>query len=323
MTFLSSFRISSWATVDDNNIFLFTFLFLIIVDLVLTTVPSPAADRLISTKEEVAVLRKRFEAELARQAKKAADAAAANRKVSTSTTSKARSTKRTEREHAQQRARTIAGSGKGGNQVVEPQDPQAAAAAAIGMKAKGSKKKKRSALANASNPHHLKNYVPSRLPSQGNANQAQVNAQNSIGPLPLRFLSAEIPPRRGKKATAAAPGVVPTPALMQLTNPAEEWVCAFCEYSLFYGDEVGYRRAVRNRKKILKRRRRARERAAAAASGTSTVKVPPSAKDGQEEYEAGYEAGFDEIGTVPKQTKWKGDPNRDRGGGGGEEAGYG
>ena len=269
------------------------------------------------------VLRKRFEAELARQANKAAEAAAGKRMASTTlTVSKSRSTKRTDRGRAQQRARTMAGSGKGGNQVVEPQDSQAAAAAAAStvVKAKGSKKKKRSALANASNPHHLRNYVPSRLPSQGNANQAQVNAQNSIGPLPLRFLSAEIPPRRGKKATSAAPGVVPTPALMQLTNPAEEWVCAFCEYSLFYGDEVGYRRSVRNRKKILKRRRRAKERAAAAASGNSTVKVPLPAKDGEEEYEAGYEAGMDEFGTVPKQTKWRG---RDRGGGGEEEAGYG
>jgi len=41
----------------------------------------------------------------------------------------------------------------------------------------------------------------------------------------------------------------------------------FCEYQLFYGDEQAYRRAIRNRKKILKRRRRARERAAAAAAG--------------------------------------------------------
>ena len=42
-----------------------------------------------------------------------------------------------------------------------------------------------------------------------------------------------------------------------LINPADEWVCPFCEYELFYGDEAEYRRAIRNRKKILRRRRRA------------------------------------------------------------------
>ena len=127
------------------------------------------------------------------------------------------------------------------------------------------KKKKRSALANASNPHHLRNYVPSRIPSQGLLSAAQLgaNAQNMLSPLPLVFLSAQIPPRRGtqQRVTAVA---------AQLANPAEEWICPTCEYRLFYGDEQGYRMGVRNRKKILKRRRRARERAAAAANGSGT-----------------------------------------------------
>lgn len=130
---------------------------------------------------------------------------------------------------------------------------------------KGGKKKKRSALANASNPHHLRNYVPSRLPHSGqvNATQALLNTQSLVTPLPLRFLSADVPPRRRRKAATG----IATP----LTHPVEEWVCPFCEYDLFYGDDADYQRAINNRKKILKRRRRARERAAAAASGAAAA----------------------------------------------------
>lgn len=127
------------------------------------------------------------------------------------------------------------------------------------------KKKKRSALANASNPHHLRNYVPSRIPNQGLLSAAQLgaNTQNMLSPLPLIFLSAQIPPRRG-------PSQRPSAVASQLTSQGEEWICPTCEYRLFYGDEQGYRMGVRNRKKILKRRRRARERAAAAANGSGT-----------------------------------------------------
>jgi hypothetical protein len=56
-----------------------------------------------------------------------------------------------------------------------------------------------------------------------------------------------------------------------LNQPEDEWICALCEYNLFYGEEGAFRRAVRSRKKILVRRRRARERAAAAASGQKTA----------------------------------------------------
>ena len=150
------------------------------------------------------------------------------------------------------------------------QDAQDADAPAVskspGPTKTSGKKKKRSALANASNPHHLRNYVPSRIPNQGLLSAAQLgaNAQNMLSPLPLVFLSAQIPPRRGTQQR-------PTTAVAaQLANPAEEWICPTCEYRLFYGDEQGYRMGVRNRKKILKRRRRARERAAAAANGSGT-----------------------------------------------------
>jgi len=59
----------------------------------------------------------------------------------------------------------------------------------------------------------------------------------------------------------------------------DEWVCAFCEFDLFYGDEAGFRRALRNRKKILRRRRRARERAALAASRFNSVAPAGGSQD--------------------------------------------
>jgi hypothetical protein len=200
----------------------------------------------VATKEEVALLRSRFEAELARQAAKAAKLAAASKSMSALPAKASRSKRANQR--AGQRL---------GEESADMLDPSLAAA-------KPRSKKKRSALANASNPHHLKNYVPSRLP-HSNVTHANVNPNNYLGAPPLRFLSAQIPPRRWKKQP------YPTPSA-QVVNPIDEWICPFCEYELFYGDDVEYRRAVRMRKKILRRRRRARERAAAAASGTSTTK---------------------------------------------------
>ncbi|KAG5641588.1 hypothetical protein DXG03_004689, partial [Asterophora parasitica] len=129
---------------------------------------SLAADRLIATKEEVASLRKRFEAELARQASKAA-------KMS---------------------SRSL-GSGSNG-----------AGTSGKGGKNRRGKKKKRSALANASNPHHLRNYVPSRLPHSA---PPSAGGDDLLSPLPLRFLSATSKKSRGG-------------AGVQLTNPADEWI---------------------------------------------------------------------------------------------------
>ena len=295
------------------------------------------------------MLRHQFEVELERQATKAAKmavAAAGGGKLMKAGGGRAKREK-TERERerahqkaserAQQRARITGGGNNNSDQTAEFLDPPAKVGAdgspgggedrdvvgggkggenggVGGGKAKTGKKKKRSALANASNPHHLRNYVPSRLPhtggdGPGTQGQNATNA-NTIWPLPLRFLSAEVPSRKRKKNTTAVP-------LVQLMNPSEEWICAFCDYELFYGEDPVYRRAVRSRKKILKRRRRARERAAAAAAGggggggTSTGKnsFPPApSEEDFDEYETGT---GDEIGSAPPKTKWKGDPNKE------------
>lgn len=200
---------------------------------------------MISTREELAVLYARFETELARQAAKSAEAA----KQAALAAGEALGRKR-----PGQRGR-----GDGTNTGTDQ----------IGAKRRETKKKKRSALANASNPHHLRNYVPSRVPNSGQAPPlaGSGNGQNQLGPAPLRFLSAEIAPRRRK--SGGSPMSSGVASLMM--NGVEEWICPFCEFSLFYGDDQGFRRAVRSRKKILRRRRRARERAAAAASGVAAV----------------------------------------------------
>lgn len=237
----------------------------------------------------MALLRSRFEAELKRQAAKAAEAAAQARQTAlAATNARAKGNNR-----AQQRARTGMLGANGGDEKAEFLDQ------AFGVKSRGNKKKKRSALAIASNPHHRRNYVPSRLPQSGQANPAQaaLNALNYLGPPPFRFLSAEIPTRRRKKSQG-----LPT---AQLTNPADEWICPFCEYELFYGNDPDYRRGVRNRKKILRRRRRA-ERAAA----NVTAKVPERSTSIQDDYDASYEPSNTDYTTVTKQGKTKGEGER-------------
>lgn len=174
-------------------------------------------------------------------------------------------------------------------QTVQDADTPAVSKSPASTKTSG-KKKKRSALANASNPHHLRNYVPSRIPNQGllSATQLGANTQNMLSPLPLVFLSAQIPPKRGTQQRRSA-------VATQLANPGEEWICPTCEYRLFYGDEEGYRMGVRNRKKILKRRRRARERAAAAANGSGTGVGNP-----------GKGSGFDDEEDLDDETTGSG-----------------
>ncbi|KAH9175940.1 hypothetical protein EDB89DRAFT_1942750 [Lactarius sanguifluus] len=216
---------------------------------------STASERLVATRAEYTVLYDRFEDEVMRQAEKAAENAKASAAAGAGAVGVA-GTKWGER--AVRKVRAVAA------QSVQDMDTPATTKSPSLTKTSG-KKKKRSALANASNPHHLRNYVPSRVPNPSHLSATQIgaNTQNLLSPLPLVFLAAQIPPRRSARQR-------PMPAASQLANPAEEWICPTCEYRLFYGDEQGYRMGVRNRKKILKRRRRARERAAAAANGSGT-----------------------------------------------------
>jgi hypothetical protein len=244
-----------------------------------------ASDRSISMRQEVIRLHARFEAEIARQVTKAAEAA----KAAAAAAGKTRP-KRSDRVQLRAATKLI-----GAPANVNPSIEQSLIGSPGGKK----KKKKRSALANASNPHHLRNYIPSRLPHSGQQAAAQ-DVQNSLGPLPLRFLSADLAlGRRSSEESALAAAPV---------DPANEWICPFCEYNLFYSDEQAFRRAVRSRKKILKRRRRARERAAAAASG----KGPVTASRAPEDEEALFEAPHDDVpASITSQVKWKSERKHD------------
>lgn len=241
----------------------------------------------------MAVLHSKFEAELARQAAKSVEAS-----------KQAASAVNTTNSNLKRSAPGNKQSASGKTSTTKPVDPPSEPP----VSTKKGKKKKRSALANASNPHHLRNYVPSRLPNSGQSNPTQnTNPQNHLGPPPLQFLSARLPPRRKQYG---GPEVTPAPST--LTNPADEWICPLCEYKLFYGDEVEYQRAIRNRKKVLKRRRRAQERAAAAANGkaassaaTATEKSDVAYDDGNNEAE--YEGPYakDAVQGQYKPPRWK------------------
>ncbi|KAF9649210.1 hypothetical protein BDM02DRAFT_3268911 [Thelephora ganbajun] len=253
---------------------------------------SATSDRLRATREEVAVLHNKFEAELARQAAKSVE-------VSRQATTAVGTTSSNLKRSAPSNKRPAPGRTSNTKPIDPPPEPP--------VSTKKGKKKKRPALANASNPHHLRNYVPSRLPNSGQASSTQnANSQNYLSPPPLQFLSARLPPRRKRYGDANA---IPTSST--LTNPAEEWICPFCEYKLFYGDEVEYQRAIRNRKKILKRRRRAQERAAAAASGKSASNAAATEKSDvsydDENREAGYEGPYakDAVQGQYKPPRWK------------------
>lgn len=217
------------------------------------TNPSTASRRYISAKKAAAGLQLRFQTELAHQAATAAENAL-------KTASKLSHNSETgERRKMGSEPNQVALHGSTGDKTTKKQGK--------------TKKKKRSAMANASNPHHLRNYIPSRVSYLGghSASSAygQAQSSNTLGPLALKFLSATLPPRRkGRILGVESLG----PSLVQ---PETEWICPFCEYSLFYSDDAAMQRAVKNRRRILVRRRNARERAAAAASGT----IPPRSQD--------------------------------------------
>ena len=253
-----------------------------------------ATERLIATRAEVSILVDKFQKELDRQAAAAAQAArqaAAGNSESLTLASSAKS-QRTRPSESTKSANARATSGAGGGAPTS--NSNESAPSFIPSKGK-SKKKKRSALANASNPHHLRNYIPSRLPNSGPPStiSAAQAALQFLGPAPIRFLSADVGVRRGTPGTMVSRGkrMSGTASLDDGVVMPDEWICAFCEYDLFYGTEGSYRHGIRARKKILRRRKRARERAARAASGVGpAAAVGSTMDDGETEDDGEYEA---------------------------------
>lgn len=109
-------------------------------------------------------------------------------------------------------------------------------------------KKKRSAHANALNVHHRDNYVPSRSP-------APTTSGTHHEP-PPRFMSWPA----SEEALASAGPYASTCGGGHYCSP-DEWLCLFCEYELFYGEEPLLYRAIRRRKNVLKVRKKAHDRA--------------------------------------------------------------
>ncbi|PLW17817.1 hypothetical protein PCASD_19219 [Puccinia coronata f. sp. avenae] len=173
-----------------------------------------------------------------------------------------------------------------------------AAAEQTARKDKKKGKKKRSAHANANNIHHRDNYVPSRLPASY-ALRPGAGGPGLLGGRTKEWarVRVEYEGRRGKRggyidptvtsldeagasasagsASAGGGGAAhcqlgPSPIARFFVEP-DEWICAFCEHELWFGDNQRLLSVIKNRKQVLRRRRRAKERAARAASG-----IPPT-----------------------------------------------
>lgn len=132
-------------------------------------------------------------------------------------------------------------------------------------------KKKRSAHANALNVHHRDNYVPSRIPTSSvHHGIASLYHDGSTTP-PLTSWPAS------EEAIAAAGGSRPNTSYFA---GQDEWLCAFCDYDLFFGPDP--KKAIKKRKDVLKVRKKARDRASKAAGGAAPA-APAPATPGTEE----------------------------------------
>ncbi|SCZ90585.1 BZ3500_MvSof-1268-A1-R1_Chr1-3g02081 [Microbotryum saponariae] len=161
-------------------------------------------------------------------------------------------------------------------------------------------KKKRSAHANALNPHHLNNYTPSRMPNRSSSGAAGSSSPHTDAPPSLlSILDDEVQPLSSWPASDQ----VISQALLTIRNRSagdalrffagpEEDVCAFCDYELWFGGEGNLERSVRRRKKVLKVRKKAKERARKAANGkvaaaTTTTTTTTMEDQGGERVESG------------------------------------
>lgn len=154
---------------------------------------------------------------------------------------------------------------------------------------KKTSKKKRNALANASNPHHMKNYVPTRMladqpspPLSGHALMASL-----FFPPPTRFLSA-LPSKL--KTSPSANANANANAADDPQPGSDEYLCVLCEYRLFYGSTEVRKRMVSKRKRMIARKQRAQERATGVANGTKPFGTKGSRRVGRTgRDEDGYE----------------------------------
>jgi hypothetical protein len=152
------------------------------------------------------------------------------------------------------------------------------------------KKKKRSDLANLSNPHHMTNCKhvcrstlnidrPSRSVSPHDDPYEPYPLQSSLLlPPPMRLLSA-----RPQRKTAPLPGAAP---VAQQVRPAEDdYICCFCEMALFFGSEKLRKRAIRSRRAELKRKEAIKTKAKNVAKGKGMFRDDDDDDDYDDDYE--------------------------------------
>lgn len=89
-------------------------------------------------------------------------------------------------------------------------------------------RKKRSAHANANNVHHRDNFVPSRIPGANTSHAPQHHDSPSSPPLTSWPASQEAI----AAASSSRGGHDPS-----YFAGADEWLCTFCEYEIFFGEE--------------------------------------------------------------------------------------
>ncbi|SCV68571.1 BQ2448_692 [Microbotryum intermedium] len=172
-------------------------------------------------------------------------------------------------------------------------------------------KKKRSAHANALNPHHLNNYTPSRVPNRSSSGGVGSSTPHSDPHPTLRsILEDQVQPLTSWPASdeviAEARASLqqlgsrsPSEALRYFAGPEED-VCAFCDYELWFGGEGSLGRTVRRRKKVLKVRKKARDRASKAANGKGTAVTAPT--DGQGRHTQGEKVDPGSVGGEVKDA---------------------
>ncbi|WVQ95029.1 hypothetical protein IAU59_002121 [Kwoniella sp. CBS 9459] len=138
------------------------------------------------------------------------------------------------------------------------------------------KKKKRSVLANQSNPHHVDNYRPSRTVSPHSDPYEPYSHHLSLfAPPSMPFLAV----RPRTNFNPDGPFVV---------RPAEDdYICSFCEFDLYYGSEKSRRLAIRRRKREIKRKETIKNKARNVAEGRG--KLNENDDEDDEDYGSGDE----------------------------------
>ncbi|WWC93507.1 hypothetical protein V866_000342 [Kwoniella sp. B9012] len=151
------------------------------------------------------------------------------------------------------------------------------------------KKKKRSVLANQSNPHHVDNYRPSRTVSpHGDPYEPYSSHLSLFNPPPMVFLATRT--RHKPKAQQASNELTVNNDINVDYNPdirpnEDDFICCFCEYDLYYSTEPMRKKAIRRRKKEIKRKEMIKNKAKNVAEGKKGSLRNESDYDSQEEDE--------------------------------------